>query len=101
MNDDLPPIYVGQNVTLSFTVYDEDGNTIDPSTSTSTILTLKRINGITKTFTILSVVNGHAEYLAVPVDFDIAGTWKIQLVLTLQSREYPSSTVILTVKPRA
>lgn len=77
-------LFVGQNVTLDYSIVDEAGAAVD-LTGATIALVFKRETDATKTPvvpTVISAPGGTIQYKTLTSDLDVKGHWKVQVTVT-------------------
>lgn len=87
---------------LEFTVKDQDANTLDLSEATGKSLVFSKPDGTTETVSLSFTTDGSdgkVQYTIAQNLLDTAGTWRMQLVLTLSAGVWYSDITEMKVEP--
>ncbi len=94
----MSKIFIGQSLLLKFTASDQDGNLVNISSATLSLVIKKqdgvdfsRVPSLTTDGT-----DGQLEYNMSPSELDLIGNWHIQVIITIGANIYPSSIVKFT-----
>lgn len=87
---------------LEFTVKDQDDNVLDLSEATVKSLVFSKPDGTTSTVTLnftTDGADGKVQYTIESGLLDVAGTWRMQVVLTLSAGVWYSGITEMKVEP--